>query len=107
MKLKTAVDAAAVWRHSGSTALLTLNRPNILNPLTEDICRDVKHKLVGWKNKPDVSCLIVRGTGKAFCAGGDVKTLWQALSAANVADIGTSYSFVMLSFHSNLSAFAH
>lgn len=109
MKLRTAIDAAAVWRHSGSTAVLTMNRPNILNPLTEDICRDLKHILVEWKKSSDVSCLIVRGNGKAFCAGGDVKALWQALSAANVADIGISDSAFALSsrHYSIVCAFVH
>ena len=30
----------------------------------------------------------MKGNGKAFCAGGDIKALWQALSLADSADGG-------------------
>ena len=81
--LSTVVDSAATWRNSGSVAVLTLNRPTALNPLTEAICQDVKRKLLEFRKTLDVSCFIVKGNGKAFCAGGDVKELWRALSSTS------------------------
>lgn len=85
------IDAAAVWKKTNSTVILTLNRPNFLNTLTKDICVDVRQKLQEWKESLDVNCFIVKGSGKAFCAGGDVKALWRALSDANIADIGACF----------------
>ena len=38
----------------------------------------------------------MKGNGKAFCAGGDIKALWRALSDANAADIG---AFLYISSH--------
>ena len=88
--LATAVDSAVTWRNSGSVTVLTLNRPTALNPLTEGICLDVKNKLLDFRKSLDVSCFIVKGNGKAFCAGGDVKELWRALSSTSEVERGAS-----------------
>ena len=83
-----AVDA--LWKQTGSTVTLNLNRPNFLNSLTKDVCVDIRQKVLGWRGSDsDVNCFIMKGNGKAFCAGGDIKALWRALSDADVADIGT------------------
>jgi enoyl-CoA hydratase/carnithine racemase len=89
--LSSAADSAITWKFSGNTALLSLNRPNILNPLTTDICRNVKAKMIKWRKSMGVSCLIVKGSGKAFCAGGDIKALWYSLDSMDPAKRGMMY----------------
>lgn len=89
--LSTTADSAIAWKYSGNAAILCLNRPTILNPLTTDICRNVKEKLLKWRRTMGVSCLIVKGSGKAFCAGGDIKALWHSLQAMDAKKIGKAY----------------
>lgn len=62
--LSTSVgEAAAVWTYSGTTAILELNRPKILNPLTMETCLDVKEQLIEWRQTLDVGCFLVKGSG--------------------------------------------
>lgn len=53
--------------------LLILNRPKVLNAVNYDMVQNVWTILSNWsKNK---SMIIIKGNGKAFCAGGDVRAL--------------------------------
>ena len=47
------------------------------------MCIDIRKKLSSWQratvNDELPGVFLVKGGGKAFCAGGDVKTIWQAI----------------------------
>ena len=61
---------------SGSSAILTLNRPEALNALSFQILRDIGAALDSVALQCDVRVLLVVGAGdKAFCAGADIKEL--------------------------------
>lgn len=53
--------------------ILTLNRPKRLNSANLEVCKSVLYKLIEWENKVDM--VIIRGEGRAFCAGGDVVSI--------------------------------
>jgi enoyl-CoA hydratase/carnithine racemase len=62
-------------------ATVTLNRPSALNALTLDMVVELHAKLREWADSPEVKAVIVRGTGeKAFCAGGDVRALYESFN---------------------------
>jgi 2-(1,2-epoxy-1,2-dihydrophenyl)acetyl-CoA isomerase len=55
---------------------LTLNRPDAFNALSPDIFKGLLTSLDEAARDPAIGCVVVRGAGdKAFCAGGDVKTM--------------------------------
>ena len=54
---------------------LTLNRPEKLNALSEDIINGSIEHLRACVTDPDVGCIVVTGAGRAFCAGGDVSAM--------------------------------
>lgn len=56
-----------------SVATITLNRPHAFNALDLGLGRDLFHASIEVDEDPEVRCVVVTGTGKAFCAGGDVK----------------------------------
>ena len=61
----------------GKVGLITLNRPKVLNVLTLSMFQQIFDHLTEWENKLKV--VIIEGSGeKAFCAGGDVKSLVDA-----------------------------
>jgi enoyl-CoA hydratase len=63
----------------GSLATLTINRPRALNALTLDNYRRFAPALRAWAADPSVQAVIVRGAGeRAFCAGGDVRAVYEA-----------------------------
>jgi 2-(1,2-epoxy-1,2-dihydrophenyl)acetyl-CoA isomerase len=59
-------------------ATLTLNRPDAYNALNLMLGRDLFHATLEADEDPGVRCIVVTGTGKAFCAGGDVKDFAEA-----------------------------
>jgi 2-(1,2-epoxy-1,2-dihydrophenyl)acetyl-CoA isomerase len=64
---------------------LTLDRPEKLNALTPDLCRDLLAALRSCATRPDIRALILTGAGRAFCAGADLAVLGtdgEALVAA-------------------------
>ena len=55
----------------GGVAVLTLNRPP-LNVLTIATMKEIVRELAALHGAADLRCLLLRGTGKCFCAGVDV-----------------------------------
>ncbi|MGC1522880.1 MAG: enoyl-CoA hydratase/isomerase family protein [Steroidobacteraceae bacterium] len=60
-------------------AFLTLNRPAALNALSLDMIVRLRALLDGISEDPEVYAVLIRGSGdKAFCAGGDLRALYQS-----------------------------
>ncbi|KAF8190365.1 enoyl-CoA hydratase/carnithine racemase [Mycena galopus ATCC 62051] len=53
--------------------LLTLNRPKSLNALTPRMVEDLRRVLNWFEDEPNLWVVIVTGSGRAFCAGADLK----------------------------------
>ena len=56
-------------------ATLTLNRPDKLNALSRDLIGQSIELLKQWGRDPDIGAIVLTGTGRAFCAGGDVSNM--------------------------------
>ncbi len=60
-------------------AFITLNRPAALNALSLDMIRQLRTLLEDCAADPQVFAVLIRGAGdKAFCAGGDIRALYQS-----------------------------
>ena len=65
-----------LFEKRGCLGLITLNRPRALNSLSRDMCQRMDEALIKWAEDDAIRAVIIQGAGeKAFCAGGDVKTL--------------------------------
>ena len=60
---------------SDRVATLTFNRPNKLNALSSDLLDESRRLLLEWGRDPGIGAIIVTGSGRAFCAGGDVSLM--------------------------------
>jgi 2-(1,2-epoxy-1,2-dihydrophenyl)acetyl-CoA isomerase len=60
-------------------AVLTLNRPERLNALTRIMLSELRTQLTALAEDPDIGCVVLTGSGRAFCSGGDVRV--QAATA--------------------------
>ena len=56
-------------------AVLTLNRPENLNALSDDIRLGLLDSLTRLGADNAIGCIVLTGAGRGFCAGGDVKTM--------------------------------
>jgi len=77
-------DAAEViaQTHNG-IAFLTLNRPAALNALTLAMIDALDAALDRAAAEPEVRLVVLRGAGeKAFCAGGDLRALYESFQTA-------------------------
>ena len=56
-------------------ATLTLNRPEKLNALSMDLFTQAIEQLRDWGRDPNIGAIVLTGSGRAFCAGGDVSAM--------------------------------
>ncbi len=62
----------------------TLNRPQQMNALTLDMIRALDDKLAEWAKDTSIRAVMIHGAGdKAFCAGGDIRALYDAKKSGN------------------------
>lgn len=57
----------------GRVLAVTLNRPESLNAVNEQMHHSLERLFGDVATDDDVGCILVTGAGKAFCAGGDIK----------------------------------
>lgn len=65
------------FERRGAAGLVTLDRPDTLNALTHDMVRAMAVQLAAWAIDPAVTRVVVTAAGKAFCAGGDLRALYE------------------------------
>ena len=54
--------------------IITLNRPEKLNAINQDIMDDLYYLFDAYEEDPEVRVIVLTGgDGKAFCAGGDIE----------------------------------
>jgi 2-(1,2-epoxy-1,2-dihydrophenyl)acetyl-CoA isomerase len=58
-------------------ATLTFQRPEKLNALSQQLISDSIATLRAWSTDPAIGVIVVTGSGRAFCAGGDVSSMAQ------------------------------
>jgi len=56
-------------------ATLTLNRPDVINALNPDMAVELDAAMVDLGRDTAVRCVVVRGSGRGFMAGGDVASM--------------------------------
>lgn len=64
--LRDRADRIEIW---------TLNRPDQLNALSPQLMRTIKAAAEDLAQAADLDCLLIRGAGRAFCAGVDIKAM--------------------------------
>jgi enoyl-CoA hydratase/carnithine racemase len=62
-------------------AKITLNRPDRLNALTFDIYDELREAFRTLSTEPGVRAIVITGSGKAFCSGGDVHDIIGPLTS--------------------------
>ena len=65
----------------GPVARLTLNQPAKINALSEAMLTRLQGELDRLAGEPEVKAVVLRGAGKAFCAGHDLREMQAARQA--------------------------
>jgi len=64
-------------------AILTLNRPQQLNALNDQLMDELGHALMAFDADPAIGCMVITGSEKAFAAGADI----GAMAGYSFADV--------------------
>ncbi|KAJ4727215.1 3-hydroxyisobutyryl-CoA hydrolase-like protein 1, mitochondrial [Melia azedarach] len=83
-----------------SSRMAILNRPSVLNAVNTNIAGRLNKLYKSWENDPDIGFVSMKGSGRAFCAGGDIVTLYHLINQGKLEDckdfFRTIYSFIYL-----------
>src|SRR5260370_18847345 len=72
-------DDDILFGREGGVVMVTLNRPQALNAFTLGMYRGFDPMLRQWAEDPAIHAVLIRGAeGRAFCAGGDIRAIYEA-----------------------------
>ena len=72
---------------ASAVATITLDRPERLNALTFEVYTELRDTFRALDREPGVRAVIITGTGRAFCTGGDVEDIIAALFSRDAAGL--------------------
>lgn len=75
MNVSTPAYEAITYDRSEGLAVITLNRPEVLNAVNEKMGQELLEALRAAERDNEVRCVIITGKGRAFCAGEDIQDL--------------------------------
>jgi enoyl-CoA hydratase/carnithine racemase len=82
-----------VTNRDGRVGRILLNRPRALNALDLPMLRACDRILAAWRDDPAVDAVVIEGAGgRAFCAGGDIRAMRDAVLAGDRAAVDTFFS---------------
>ena len=93
--------ATVTLERTGAVATLTLNRPEVLNALNRAMAIELGDAITELTEDDAVRCVVMRGAGRAFMAGGDV-----AAMQANLATIEDFVNELIGLFHTSVLGLA-
>lgn len=74
------MSAEILFEKRGGLGEITLNRPQALNTLRYPMIKPLHETLQQWAADPAVIAVLIKGAGeKAFCAGGDIRSLYDGV----------------------------
>jgi enoyl-CoA hydratase/carnithine racemase len=80
-------DDPALLAIDGPIATITLNRPSAFNSIDLSIAKKLEQLGAEVESSSDIRVLVIEGTGRAFCAGGDLQTIGAAAAADTIAPV--------------------
>jgi len=83
---QTATGPLVLEERTGAVVTLRLNRPEKLNALNPELCRELVHALLRAADDRTVRTVVLTGAGRGFCAGGDINYIHEARSRKSVRD---------------------
>ena len=75
------VDNPVLLDRAGAVATITLNRPALLNALNGELAQQLYAAVQTCAVDDAVRCVVLRGAGRGFMAGGDIKNFRERLNA--------------------------
>ncbi len=71
----TAEYATILSETRGRVGWITLNRPEALNALNSTLVRELIDAALAFDESPEIGCIVITGSERAFAAGADIKEM--------------------------------
>lgn len=76
------------WEVSEGVATLTLNRPEVLNAITERMLAELADAMKQAERETAVRAIVLTGAGRGFCAGQDLQAIKDAYAGGGAPAFG-------------------
>ncbi|MFN3190253.1 MAG: enoyl-CoA hydratase/isomerase family protein [Aureliella sp.] len=97
-------EPPVIISRAGPIGVMELNRPRALNALNLEMVLAIRQALTQWSDDDDVAAVLITGVGeRAFCAGGDVKSLALAVHAGQSGPGTLPHDFLKAEYATNLT----
>lgn len=75
-----------LFTEKNQLGVITLHRPQALNALTQEMILETHKQLELWASMPHIKAVVIKpAEGKAFCAGGDIRKVYEARNNPEIA----------------------
>ena len=82
-----------IYEKKENIAWITLNRPEVMNAINEDVMRQLDERFTAADDNPNVKAVVLEGAGKAFIAGADIQYFISKIKANKIQDIVDSTEY--------------
>ncbi|KAK4484590.1 hypothetical protein RD792_007177, partial [Penstemon davidsonii] len=82
----------------GHVRLITLNQPRRLNVISSDVVALIAKLLEKWEKDDDAELILIKGSGRAFSAGGDLKMFYDGRTSKD-PNLEVVYRMYWLCYH--------
>ncbi|XP_009592644.1 3-hydroxyisobutyryl-CoA hydrolase-like protein 1, mitochondrial isoform X1 [Nicotiana tomentosiformis] len=79
-------ESTVLVEGKASSRTAILNRPHVLNALNYSVVDRLLKLYKNWEDDPAIGFVVLKGSGKAFSAGGDIVTIYNLLKQGNLQD---------------------
>ena len=73
-----------LFNEINGTGIIHLNRPMALNALNLQMAEAFLKQIIKWQMDKNIQRILLTGEGKAFCAGGDIKSMFLSEKVLNI-----------------------
>ncbi|KAJ6925102.1 hypothetical protein NC652_018140 [Populus alba x Populus x berolinensis] len=89
--IRHSFDKDVLFEGNSSVKKIILNRPQKLNCINHHMISEMTKKLKAYEVDPEVKVVVLKGNGKAFCAGGDVVASYICMVAGHWSHGANTY----------------
>lgn len=97
--MKFATDKVNV-QIDGRVATIEMNRPDALNAMDTDLIKGLVYKLKEISESDDIDIVVLTGKGRAFSAGGDIKTMLSNMNEEDFLPMMDCISELVITLYS-------
>ena len=92
--MQTAPEKSVEISRDGQVGILRMNEPQSLNAFSQAIKDGLAGGIAAFLADPEVRAILLTGTGRAFCAGGDLRTMDGLTSVATRARMRATHHWL-------------